>query len=73
MKLVNAIDLAIDYDITFENLDVIELLLREFISDYERLYYRYQLQRISACRVTFHLLLHLTDSLRNCGPAWVFW
>ena len=23
--------------------------------------------------VTFHLLLHLMDSLRNCGPAWVFW
>ena len=44
IKLVNVIDLAIDYDIMFENLDVIELLLHEFISDYEQLYYRYQLQ-----------------------------
>src|SRR5205814_3464023 len=38
-----------------------------------KLYCRYDIQRISACLLTIHLLLHLAESLLNCGPAWVYW
>jgi Transposase family tnp2 len=72
-KLVAAIDLAIDYEIAVENIDAIKTLLIDFVSDYERLYYQYNGARISACLSTFHLLLHLHESISDCGPAWVFW
>jgi hypothetical protein len=72
-KLVTAIELAIDYEITFDDVDRIRTLLIEFVSEYEELYYQYDEQRISTCLPTFHLLLHLSESILNCGPAWVFW
>ena len=68
-KLVAAIDIAIDYDLTTEQINSIKTLLIEFVSDYERLYYQYDLLRISACLPTFHLLLHLHESISDCGPA----
>ena len=43
------------------------------MSDYEKFYYQYDELRISACFLTFHLLLHLHESILDCGPAWVFW
>lgn len=72
-KLVTAVSLAIDYDISHEDISNIKTLLVEFVSDYEKLYYQYKAERISACLATFHLLLHLHESLADCGPAWVFW
>jgi len=72
-KLVTAIDLAIDYEITVENIRCIKSLLIEFVSEYEKLYYQYDELRISACLPTFHLLLHLHESISDCGPAWMFW
>jgi hypothetical protein len=72
-KLVSAIERAIDYEITFQDINHIRTLLIEFVSEYEQMYYQYNIQRVSACLSTFHLLLHLADSLTDCGPAWVFW
>jgi len=72
-KLVAAIDLAIDYEITTRNIRDIKRLLTDFVSDYEKLYYQYEEPRISACFATFHLLLHLHESISDCGPVWVFW
>jgi hypothetical protein len=73
MKLVVAIELAIDYEVTFEDIAEVKRLLHEFVLGYERLYYRYEEARISLCLPTVHLLLHLGESLENCGPAWVYW
>src|SRR5437667_6003099 len=72
-KLVAAIDIVIDYDLTTEQINSIKTLLIEFVSEYEKLYYQYDDLRISACLPTFHLLLHLHESISDCGPAWVFW
>ena len=72
-KLVAAVDLAIDYEITTGNIRDIRRFLTDFVSDYEKLYYQYDELRIAACLATFHLLLHLHESISDCGPAWVFW
>jgi Transposase family tnp2 len=72
-KLVAAIDLAIDYEISNENIRCIKSLLIDFVSEYEELYYQYEVLRVLACLPTFHLLLHLHESISDCGPAWVFW
>jgi hypothetical protein len=73
MKLVTAIDIAIDFEITFENVTKIKTLLREFVLEYEELYYQYNASRLPACLPTLHLLLHLADCISACGPSWVFW
>jgi len=72
-KLVAAIDLAIDYEVLWEDIDHIKALLLDFVSDYKKLYYQYDRDRIAACLPTIHLLLHLHESISDCGPAWVFW
>ena len=72
-KLVSAIDIAIDYELTTEHINTVKTLLMEFVSNYEKLYYQYDTTRIPACLPTIHLLLHLHESISDCGPAWVFW
>ena len=37
------------------------------------LYYRYSTKRLSACRLTIHGLLHISDNIRFCGPVWTTW
>ena len=73
MKLVMAVEIAIDYEITHEEINEVKKLLSEFVSDYERLYYQYDKARLPLCLPTIHLLLHLGQSLENCGPAWAYW
>src|SRR4051794_811200 len=38
-----------------------------------RLYYENNPDRISACPLTIHGLLHIADSIRENGPPWVYW
>ena len=73
MKLVSAIEIAIDYEITHQDVENVKRLLREFVCGYERLYYRYSMRRLPACLSTFHLLLHVAESISDCGPTWAYW
>jgi len=73
MKLVTAVEMAVDYHLSQDNLARLTILLREFVVEYEQLYYRYQSQRARACLATIHLLLHVAESIKDCGPAWVYW
>ena len=38
-----------------------------------RLYYQYMPERISACPLTIHALLHIADGIEKCGPVWTYW
>lgn len=38
-----------------------------------RLYYQYADDRLSACPVTIHSLLHIADGIEYMGPVWVYW
>jgi hypothetical protein len=38
-----------------------------------RYYYRYNPERISACPLTVHALLHIADSIAIAGPVWAYW
>lgn len=40
---------------------------------FHSLYYQYKHVRLSACRLVFHHLLHLADSIRLFGPPNIFW
>jgi hypothetical protein len=38
-----------------------------------RLYYQHNTDRLSACPVTVHALLHIADSIKAMGPVWCYW
>ena len=38
-----------------------------------RYYYRYQIERLPACTLTIHGLLHITEGIRYCAPVWTTW
>lgn len=38
-----------------------------------REYYQRDDRRLSACRISFHYLLHVADSIKYCGPSWTHW
>jgi hypothetical protein len=73
LKLVSAIELAIDYEITFDEVENMRKLIVEFVSQYEDFYYRYTSDRLPACVSTYHFLLHLADCILDCGPTWCYW
>lgn len=39
----------------------------------QRYYYQYRADRLSACPLTIHALLHVPDDIRFCGPTWTAW
>jgi len=40
---------------------------------WNRYYYQYRENRLSACPLTIHGLLHIADNIRFCGPVWTAW
>ena len=38
-----------------------------------RIYYQLSPDRVSACPVTIHAILHIPDSIEASGPVWVSW
>lgn len=37
------------------------------------IYYQHDPDRISACPVTIHALLHIATSIKAIGPVWCYW
>ena len=38
-----------------------------------RLYFQYSTDRLAACPVTIHSLLHIADGIEANGPVWAYW
>ncbi|KAF9034253.1 hypothetical protein BJ165DRAFT_1512670 [Panaeolus papilionaceus] len=71
--LINLLKLCLAYEITDEMLDEIEKGFQKWVQQYEELYYENDPDRLSACPLTVHALLHIADSIRENGPVWVSW
>lgn len=50
-------------------------LSMKFVQKFEELYYRCEFRFLPVCRINTHSLLHLSQYLRDCGPAcyWSQW
>ncbi|KAB5593712.1 Dynein heavy chain, cytoplasmic [Ceratobasidium theobromae] len=59
--------------ITRPELDELQLMVNQWVADYERFYYQYQSSRLPACPLTIHALLHMPFYLRRTGPLWASW
>lgn len=55
-----------------DNVSRIGYLMTKFVIEYEDMYYRKNYGRLSACRSTFHALLHLEQTIRWSGPSWSY-
>jgi len=38
-----------------------------------RLYYKRKYEQLPAMLLSFHYILHVFDSIIDCGPCWTFW
>jgi hypothetical protein len=64
---------ATQRSITYDDIDFIERSAIEFVREYERIYYHGDPQRMPACSINNHWLLHLADYIRDNGPACYWW
>ncbi|PPR00475.1 hypothetical protein CVT26_009682 [Gymnopilus dilepis] len=73
IELVKLINLCLQFEITKEEIEDIRVGFQDWVQEYERLYYQLAPERLSACPVTVHALLHIADSIEECGPVWAYW
>ncbi|GET66786.1 hypothetical protein GLOIN_2v1644898 [Rhizophagus irregularis DAOM 181602=DAOM 197198] len=64
---------GLEPEISEEQIDDVQILLKKFSDYYEREYYQNNGQRLAACKISFHYLLHVADSIKYCGPSWTHW
>ncbi|KAJ7051900.1 hypothetical protein C8F01DRAFT_1262421 [Mycena amicta] len=57
--LVEIIKTCLLFTITSQQIDNLEEQIIEWVQEYERLYYRYKKDRLQACTLTIHGLLHI--------------
>lgn len=49
------------------------LFYSSFFDCRARIYYQFSPDRLSACPVTIHALLHIADGIEASGPVWASW
>ncbi|KDN33419.1 hypothetical protein RSAG8_13489, partial [Rhizoctonia solani AG-8 WAC10335] len=65
--------LCLQFEITHADIDRLQVMINQWVADYERLYYQYEYNRLPACPLTIHALLHLPSYIRQTGPLWASW
>nr|GAT46989.1 predicted protein [Mycena chlorophos] len=73
LQLVEFIKLCTQLSINRADLDQMDEMIVEYVLEFERLYYQYDIERLRTCPLVIHLLLHVPRSIRNTGPVWVGW
>ncbi|KAI0054434.1 hypothetical protein BV25DRAFT_1817076 [Artomyces pyxidatus] len=73
IALVKLLHTCLGFSITTDCISELREGFTQWVLKFEELYYQYNPQRISACPVTIHALLHIADSIISCGPAWAYW
>lgn len=64
---------SIQRDIARTNLPVIWAKAVEFVLGYEAVYYRQDPNRLPACLINVHMLLHLSEAIADNGPCCYNW
>ncbi|RPA73483.1 hypothetical protein BJ508DRAFT_198864, partial [Ascobolus immersus RN42] len=70
--LVHAIGICCQYELSAADIQIVRDNINNFIAHYEKDYYQYDYDRISACLPVFHYIAHVADALRDIGPQFVY-
>lgn len=73
ISMCDAMTLCRQWELTEEQIDIIEEKIACFVEYYEKVHYAYDANKMSACRATIHYLLHLGQCIRDCGPPGIYW
>ncbi|QRV81018.1 Transposase family tnp2 [Ceratobasidium sp. AG-Ba] len=64
---------CLQFEISNEEIDDLERMINQWVIDYERLYYGNDHDRLPACVLTIHALLHIPYYIRKTGPLSITW
>ncbi|RPA73756.1 hypothetical protein BJ508DRAFT_215961 [Ascobolus immersus RN42] len=71
MSLIEGMRLSTRKTLTVREVYEIKERFFQFVAYYEKTFYRYNVDRISACLPTIHQLRHIHEAILNCGPTYV--
>ncbi|KIK94880.1 hypothetical protein PAXRUDRAFT_33269 [Paxillus rubicundulus Ve08.2h10] len=69
-ELAEIMQITLQFSITVKQVDEVEKWLIQWVEKY---YYQYRVERLPACTLTIHGLLHLGAGIKNCSPVWTTW
>ncbi|KAJ7719554.1 hypothetical protein DFH07DRAFT_869619 [Mycena maculata] len=73
ISFVKLIHICLQFEYTKDDIATIRSGFTQWVRDFERLYYQYSPDRLSACPLTLHALLHIADGIEAAGPVWAYW
>lgn len=73
MTLVHLISTCLQLRMTTEDVDSVRKGFAKWVEDYEKLYYEHKAERVRACSLPIHSLLHIADDIQFMGPVWCYW
>ncbi|TRM55775.1 hypothetical protein BD626DRAFT_415516 [Schizophyllum amplum] len=73
VELVRLVQICLQFEITHDEICDVRAGFQKWVVDYEKIYYQHNPERVSACPLTIHALLHIADSIEYMGPVWCYW
>ncbi|KAI4520294.1 hypothetical protein K525DRAFT_203997 [Schizophyllum commune Loenen D] len=73
VKLVTLVITCLQFEISDEEIGEVREGFKDWVLQYEKIYYQHDTRRVSACPLTVHALLHIADSIEEMGPVWCYW
>ncbi|KAI0749059.1 hypothetical protein C8Q74DRAFT_1320437 [Fomes fomentarius] len=73
VQFVKLINMCLQYEVSEQERIELKTGFNDWVWDYERWYYQYEPNRLSACPLTIHALLHIVDSILAAGLVWTSW
>nr|GAT47398.1 predicted protein [Mycena chlorophos] len=73
VELAKLVNLCLQFEYTSADIQTIRDGFINWVQQYESLYYQFRPERLSACPLTIHALLHIADSIEAAGPVWAYW
>ncbi|KAG9092634.1 hypothetical protein FS749_015554 [Ceratobasidium sp. UAMH 11750] len=73
IELVRLMNVCLDLEIQRGDIDKVREGFARWVQGYERLYYQTRPNRLRACTLSLHSLLHIADDILAMGPVWCFW
>ncbi|KAJ7266112.1 hypothetical protein C8J57DRAFT_1469942 [Mycena rebaudengoi] len=72
-ELSEIIKTCLKFTITHNEIDLLEERIIKWVETYELIYYQYQEDRLCACPLVIHGIVHIPGDIRFCGPMWTTW
>ncbi|KAJ7666787.1 hypothetical protein DFH06DRAFT_984464 [Mycena polygramma] len=73
IQLVRLLNICLQFEISNAEIEEVRVGFIAWVRRYEELYYQFDADRLSACPLTIHALLHIAPGIKFTGPVWCYW